>query len=221
MITRVTPGFFSAAQYDRQQLRRYLLGITQGLALLTFPACAGLALLANQFVVVVLGQKWIAATLPLRLLALCAALRAVTTVFPNMLFAMRQSRFVMRITIVSVIVFPPAFYFGSRWGTSGIAWVWIIFYPLITAPYVWRTLASTHTSANAYLNSILPAFRATLLMTLMVVAVRVAMPLSWTVYSRFAISVVTGVLSYAAVLLLAERRHLRDAYQLLRRGETA
>ena len=65
MITRVTPAFFSAVQDDKPHLRRYLLGITDGLSLLTFPASLGMALVADQFVLVVLGAKWAPAIIPL------------------------------------------------------------------------------------------------------------------------------------------------------------
>ncbi len=65
MISRVSPAFFSAVQDDKPHLRRYLLGITDGLSLLTFPASLGMALVADQFVRVVLGAKWAAGDHPL------------------------------------------------------------------------------------------------------------------------------------------------------------
>lgn len=219
MITRVTPAFFSAVQNDKARLRRYLLGITEGLSLLTLPACVGMALVADQFVQVVLGPKWISAVLPLRLLALCAALRAITTVFPNMLFAMRHSRFVMWNTIVAAVVFPPAFYISSRWGTGGIAFTWLAIYPLITAPYLWRTFVATDLSVWTYLRSMLSALRASLIMTLAILAVRAVTPATWPMMLRFAISVGAGAISYGAILFLLDRRRLGQLFQSLRRAE--
>jgi PST family polysaccharide transporter len=219
VITRVTPAFFSAVQDDKPHLRRYLLGITNGLALLTFPASLGLALVADQFVLVVLGPKWAPAIMPLRLLALYASMRSITTVFPNMLFAMRHSRFVMWMSVVSAVVFPAAFYFSSHWGTTGIAATWILLYPVITAPYVWRIFAATDLPLRTYLHSMLPALRASLVMIVMVLGVRAATPTAWPLVVRFTISVLTGALSYAAVLLIAERQRMRDLYRLVRSGE--
>ncbi len=219
VITRVTPAFFSAVQDDKPHLRRYLLGITNGLALLTFPASLGLALVADQFVLVVLGPKWAPAIMPLRLLALYAAMRSITTVFPNMLFAMRHSRFVMWMSVISAVVFPAAFYVSSRWGTTGIAVTWILLYPVITAPYVWRIFAATELPVWTYLRSMLPALRASLVMVVMVLGVRAATPATWPLVARFSISVLTGALSYAAVVLIAERQQMRDLYRLVRGGE--
>ena len=219
VITRVTPAFFSAVQGDKPHLRRYLLGITNGLSLLTLPASLGLALVADQFVLVVLGPKWAPAIMPLRLLAVYAALRSITTVFPNMLFAMRHSRFVMWMSVVSAVVFPAAFYFSSRWGTTGIAVTWILLYPVITAPYVWRILAATELSLGTYLHSMLPALKGSVVMIIMVLAVRAATPGNWAPIGCFAISVLAGALSYAGVLLIAERERMRDLYRLVRGGE--
>ncbi len=219
MITRVTPAFFSAVQDDKPHLRRYLLAITDGLSLLTFPASLGMALVADQFVLVVLGPKWAAAIIPLRLLALYAAMRSITTVFPNMLFAMRHSRFVMWNTVIAAIVFPTAFYYSSRWGTTGIGMTWILLYPLITAPFVWRTFIATELSVWTYVRSMVPALRASLVMIIMVVGVRWATPGTWPLVVRFTISVLTGLVSYSAVLLIAERQRMKDVYGLLRGGE--
>jgi len=221
MVTRVTPAFFSAAQDDKPRLRRYLLGITSGLTLLTFPACIGMALLADQFVLLVLGAKWMPAVLPLRLLAICAAMRSITTVFPNMLFAMRHSRFVRRNTLIAMVCFPLAFYYSSRWGTEGIAWTWIVLYPLITIPFVWRTLTAIDLPAWAYLRSMLPALRALLVMTISVLGVRALLSPADPLIVRFAISALAGAASYAATLFIADRHGVSEIFRMLRGEEVS
>lgn len=216
MMTRVTPAFFAAAQEDKARLRGYLLGITQALSLLTFPACIGLALVADEFVLLVLGPKWIPAIIPLQLLAICAALRSIATVLPNMLFAIRDARFVMWNTVLAAAVFPPAFYVGSRWGTSGIAWAWIVIYPIITAPYVWRTLSAIDLRTRTYLKAFLPALQTSAIMVFAVVAARLATPHTFPVAVRFTIAVAAGIAAYAAVLFFKERDRLRDVLTLIR-----
>jgi PST family polysaccharide transporter len=216
MVTRVTPAFFSAVQHDNPELRRYLLRITEGLALFTFPASFGMALVADQFVLCVLGPKWIAAVIPLRLLAILAAMRSITTLFPSILFARRHSRFVMWNTVIAAVVFPAAFYYGSRWSTTGIALAWILLYPVITTPFIWRTFQEIELPVGTYLQSLAPALRACLVMTVTVVAVRLAMPLAWPLAMRFAISVLSGTLAYTALLALVDRRRLREFYAVLK-----
>ncbi len=216
MMTRVTPAFFAAAQNHKVRLREYLLGITQALSLLTFPACIGLALVADEFVLLVLGPKWIPAIVPLQILSICAALRSVTTVLPNMLFAIRDSRFVMWNTVLAAVVFPPAFYLGSHWGTSGIAWAWIVTYPIITAPYIWRTLSAVDLRTRTYLGALVPALRISAIMIFAVLAARLATPQTFPVALRFTIAVAAGIAAYAGVLFFKERDRLREVLTLMR-----
>src|SRR2546425_8629430 len=57
LVGQVTPAVFSAVQRDHAALRRYLLRVTEGLALITFPASLGLALVAPDFVLLTLGRS--------------------------------------------------------------------------------------------------------------------------------------------------------------------
>lgn len=216
MVMKVTPAFFSAVQHDKAQLRRYLLGITEGLSFLCFPASIGLAVVADQFVLAVLGPRWVGATTPLRLLALYAALRSITTLLPNLLNALQRARFVMWNTIVAAVVFPASFYLASVWGTTGIAAAWILLYPCITAPLVWRTTAELELPIGQYLSALVPALRASLVMALAVCGVRMAMPSQWSALSRLLVAIVVGGGAYVTFVLVVERERLRTAFALVR-----
>jgi O-antigen/teichoic acid export membrane protein len=215
MVMKVTPAFFSAVQDDKPQLRRYLLGITEGLALLCFPASIGLAVVADQFVAAVLGPKWTAAATPLRLLAIYAALRSLTTVLPNLLNARRKSRFVMWNTVVAAAVFPAAFYLTSRWGTTGIAAAWMVLYPAIAAPMIWKSARELDLPIWTYLSALLPALRGCVVMVAVVCGARFLMPGHWPMMARFIVAVIAGALAYGGFLMLAERKRLRSFYSLI------
>ncbi len=216
MVMKVTPAFFSAVQHDKAQLRRYLLGITEGLSLLCFPASIGLALVADEFVLAVLGPRWAPATTPLRMLALYAALRSITTLLPILLNALQRSRFVMWNTVVAAAVFPLAFYLTSRWGTTGIAAAWIFLYPCITAPLVWRTTRELDLPIGRYLASMAPAIRACLVMVLAVCGIRMLTPSQWPVLVRLLISVAAGGVTYVGFVLMYEQERVRGARALVR-----
>jgi len=215
LVTRVTPAFFSAVQHNKSELRRYLLRITEGLSLITFPASVGIALLADQFVLCVLGPKWVAAATPLRLLGLYAGFRSITTLFPGILYATRHSRFVMWNTVAAAITFPAAFYFTSRWGTTGIALTWILLYPVITAPFMWKAFIEIELSIGTYVRSLLPALRACLVMALAVYGIRMVIPSEWPALSRLIAFVAGGGITYTAFVFVVERERLRGAYALV------
>jgi len=216
MVTRVTPAFFSAVQKEPAELRRYLLRITEVLALLTFPASLGLAVVADQFVQVVLGPKWMGATMPLRMLGIYAAMRSITTLLPSILNATGHSLFQMWNTVAAAIIFPLAFLGASRWGTSGIAVAWVILYPIITLPLYWCTFREIKLPAGEYLRSLGPAMLSSVLMVLCVVGMRRALPANWPVAAQLTLSVSTGVLGYAAILFALHRERLRSLLGNLR-----
>jgi teichuronic acid exporter len=198
LVGQVTPAVFSAVQADHAALRRYLLRITEGLALITFPASLGLALVAPDFVLLTLGDKWHGAIVPLQLLALSAWFRAVTPLLPQVLNVVGQSRLAMRYGVLCAIVLPTAFYLlGGRWGTVGLALVWVFVFPTLVLPAYRRVLETIELSSREYLRALWPAASASLLMGATVLAVK------WTSSDHlsravsFSAQVGAGVVVYA------------------------
>ena len=109
LVSSVTPGVFSAVQNDIPALRRYFLGVVEGLAFITLPAAAGLALIAGEFVPVVLGAQWLGAIVPLRLLAVYGGIRSIDTVTPQVLMYTGHSRQSMWYSVIAACVMPALF----------------------------------------------------------------------------------------------------------------
>src|SRR5205809_6242760 len=131
LVGQVTPAFLSAVQTDHAALRRYLLRITEGIALITFPVSVGLALVAQDFVLVILGSKWSATIAPLRLLAAYAAIRSITPLLPTVLHTIRDTRFEMWNMVAAAVVMPTSYYLSvQRWGTVGLAAAWVLVDPI-------------------------------------------------------------------------------------------
>ena len=83
LIGQVAFPIFAAVQHEPAEMRRYLLRLTEGLALLTFPASFGMALVAPDFVAIFLGSKWSGAIVPLQLLAVLVGFRSVVPLLPR------------------------------------------------------------------------------------------------------------------------------------------
>src|SRR5256884_3672084 len=131
LVGQVTPAFFSAVQADHAAMRRYVLRITEGSALITFPVSLGLVLVARGFVLLVLGSQLEGAIAPLRLLAPYAAFPSITPPSPRMLQFIRDSRFEMWRMVAAAVVMPTSFYFAAqRWGTVGLAMAWMLVDPI-------------------------------------------------------------------------------------------
>src|SRR5207237_6449083 len=120
--------------------------------LLTFPLALGLALVARDFVLVVLGSRWEGTIGPLRLLAAYAAFRSIVPLLPQALQIIGDARFEMWRMAAAATVMPASFYVcGQRWGTIGLAAAWRFVDPVLGVPVYRRVVSRIAPSPQAYL----------------------------------------------------------------------
>lgn len=222
MVTMVVSSYLVAVKDDLGAVRRYLRNLTQGIALLTFPACVGLGLVAREVVLVVLGHKWEGAIGPLRVLSIYAAFRSIVALLPKVLWAFGDARFVMWNSLAMIFVLGPAFYIGSHWGITGIAWGWVAAYPWVVLFLYREVFAKIEMSVAEYIKSFYPALEGTILMALAVESAGYALPSSLSPLLRLVVKIAVGVVVYGGVLLLRHRQRVFAFVELaksFRRGQ--
>lgn len=218
LVASATPGIFSAVQHNRAELRRYLLALTEGVALLTFPAAVGLALVAEEFVLVVLGEKWRAAIIPLQLLALVAMFRSVLILITGALFPTGHAKRLMQATLVMVLVLPPLFYVATDWGIIGVAFVWLTAYPLLSLTFAMRyAFAAFDITPRLYLKALWPAARATLVMAAAVLTIALFVTSTWPLPLVLLLKCAVGAAVYIVLVWYLHRDRLR-AFRAMVRG---
>jgi O-antigen/teichoic acid export membrane protein len=216
LVANVTTSVFSAVQKDPVALRRYLLSITEGIALITMPATFGLAFVAHDFVLAALGPKWLSIIVPLQLLAVNAAVRSLTPLLPQVLFVTGDAPFVMRTSLLGAVLLPLAFYIGARWGIVGIAAGWLIANPIGIFPQYWRLFNKLDLSTVDYLRALRPALTAVAFMGLAMWAFGALVPPDWSLALRVVLQVLAGGLAYLAALILLHRERLREFLDTLK-----
>jgi len=208
LVTGVTSSIFSAAKHDSALLRRYLTQITGVLALALLPATAGLALVAEDMLAIV-GDKWRAAVVPLRLLVLYAGVRSLTPILSQALTITGDTRYTMKRSVVAAIVLPIGFVVGARWGITGIATAWIVLHaPVVMFPLLRRVATHLGIGPSAYLPMLRPALVSTALMTVSVLALTAVVPDGVPPVALLVLKVVAGAVSYAAALGLLFRQRV-------------
>lgn len=221
LLARVAPPVFARTQDDARAVGRYLTALTEGLALLTFPAAIGIVLVADELVLGLLGAQWAPAILPLRLLALYAGFRSVMTLPPHLLTMTGHARATMWYSVVAALILPTCFLVGTRWGTTGVAVAWIIGYPLVSVPtFLRHALRVTGLTVRDYLHAVWPALRATTVMAALVTTVRVLTPGALSPTLGLVLHVGVGIAGYAAVVYYGHRDRLRAVYHLVRGTRT-
>lgn len=218
LVSNVTPTVFASVQSDDSALERSVLSVTEGIAMVAFPISIGLALVSADLIYGVFGAKWAGAIVPLRLLAIYTAMRSVMPVLPTALTVRGKTRFLMYNGIVSMIVFPIAFFAASPYGTAGIAAVWVALYPLASIPLIYMTCRVV-TTWGAYWGSLRGATLATVIMAAIVFATSRMIPAHYPALLRLGIESVIGAAVYSGTVLAlfpqrvaAFRRTLRDAF---------
>jgi len=214
LVTAVTPAFFSIMQDSTADLRRYVLRLTEGLSLITFPVAIGLSLVARDFVSVVLGPEWYSAVAPLQILAAYAAVRSISPILTPVLNAIGESRFAMWNTVLGLVVLPVAFYWGVRRGTGGLAAGWVIAHPLVLFWLYRRTFRRIEMNVGAYLRALWPAFSGVAVMVSVILSVRYLFPVTAPIGS-LAIDIGAGAAAYSVMLLTVHRERIRSLRRLL------
>ena len=210
VVNRVLPSVYAAASDDFASLRRYLLRITEGAALVIFPAAVGLALVSADFVAVVLGVQWLGAVTPLRILAGYAAIHSLSVLVPPLLLAIGKVRVLSRIVAVCACILPLAFVVGGlRFGSVGIAAVWITVYPVILWFMYRVAFRAIGLPWRDYARALLPALTCTAAMAAAVVLFQRSVVFEHDAW-RLAATIVLGAVVYAACLQLLFRSRLQS-----------
>jgi O-antigen/teichoic acid export membrane protein len=205
LVSSVTPGIYSAAQDDPSALRRYLLKPTEVLSLILFPVMAGLALVSRDAVLVLLGAKWQSAILPLQLLSIYACIRSIMPLFAQILLVTGDSRYVMWTNVTSALLFPIAFFVGSRWGAVGIAATWVLVYPINAIPLYKRAMKRLQLGNAEYFRALWPGLSGTIVMVFGVIALKIAFAKIQVPIASLSIQVAGGVVFYLATMFLFHR----------------
>jgi teichuronic acid exporter len=172
ITSQVVGPVFASVQHQPVELRRYFLRLSEILALVTLPISAGIAWVAYDLVATLLGAKWMAAALPLRILAAYMGLRSLTILASQVMFATGNGRYGWRYNAVALCLLPPLFLIGTRWGAPGVAAAWVVGYPFIAWLFyrlIFRIIAC---SWMDYLRALGPALTGTGAMLLVLGLVR-------------------------------------------------
>lgn len=122
VVERVMFPSFSAGREQMGELRKTYLRIISYSVLVAVSLCAGMALVAREFVVVVYGVKWVPSVGPLRVLAIAGGLYCVSQATGPVLWAMGKPGLRVKLLSVSTLVLLIGAVTGSAWGVIGVAY---------------------------------------------------------------------------------------------------
>jgi PST family polysaccharide transporter len=208
VFTRVSPSILGTVSDEVAALRRYVLGLTNALALLLMPVFVGVAVIAPGLVSVVLGPQWFAVVMPLRLLCVHAVVTALTPTVSQTLQIAGDARRVSQNSLLALILYPTAFLlFGRVWGIAGIAAGWAVITPLLTSRLVFYMCRTTRLRFRQYLGSFfVPACASALMVVVLVLTARMFAGTHRYPAVEVIAQVLLGGLAYVAAVVALDRR---------------
>lgn len=183
--------------------------------LIALPAYAGLAAVADPFVIVVLGDKWREAASLLPALALAMSMLTLQILFAPATNALDRPGVALRASIAGGVVLPCAFLIGIGWGATGLAWAWAGGMGLLLAITAWLSLPVIGVAVRELADAAAPAALAALAMALIVAALDWLLP-AMPAAARLAALIAAGIAAYVALLAVLAPSRLQEAWWLLR-----
>jgi O-antigen/teichoic acid export membrane protein len=112
---------FSQLSDDRERMTDIWIRATRLVGAISIPALVGLVIVAPDFVDVVLGSRWTAATTVIRVLAVVGILQSLHTLNGEVLLALGRAGTLLGFTIVWSLAGLGGIVVGLRWGVVGVA----------------------------------------------------------------------------------------------------
>jgi O-antigen/teichoic acid export membrane protein len=188
-------------------------------AAITLPTCAGMALVADEMIAVVLGPKWLPSAPLLRLLCLYAAVRAIDVLLPPVLFARRRERFLLWYLFALAIVVPAAAVLGALWdGARGLIVFSTPVYCALMTIMAKEALTEMRVTVSELWSEIWPILGATAIMAAVVVLLRelaLVEPSTPAAVSLVLLSI-SGAVVYVTTLLVIGKSVIGEGTEVAR-----
>jgi O-antigen/teichoic acid export membrane protein len=207
---------FARLQHDMARVRGGVLRAVRSMMLIAFPMFFGLSAVAPELVTVVLGPKWEAARFPLQVLPLIMPIRMIAGLVSPAVNGIGRVDVVVRNTGQALVVMALGFAVGSHWGVTGVTLAWLLLYPLVMTFNFKRSLGALSLTRTDILRAMAKPLLAALLMYLMVLAGREALPDTLPTLSRLVTLIAVGAITYAVATLAFNREDLRALVRLAR-----
>jgi O-antigen/teichoic acid export membrane protein len=209
-------------QDDRRRVANLWVRANRVIAALTIPACLGMIVVAPDFVVVVLGERWVDATPVIQILAWVGILQSLQRLNGSVLQACDKAGTVLSFAVVAFVATILSFVIGLSWGIVGVAAAYAVATTLIQPAFTWLTVRAVGMPLLTYLRSFAGIVQASIAMFVAVLAARTLLVHEGASPAvRLIVSCLVGVAVFVPLCLWREPQllaELRGLWQGRRRG---
>jgi len=207
---------YARIQDDPTALTAAFLKAVRLIMLVTCPLYFGLAMVAGDAVDLVLGQKWLEMAPLVSILAFAMPMFTLYSLFGPAVTALGRTGITMRSAMAGAFVMPLAFLLAIQWGAIGLAWAWVLAFPVVPIAAFVQSRGPLGLTVRGMAAALTPGLSASAAMAIVVALAAFALEglASW---QRLPLLVVLGGASYLALLHVASRDTLREVIGLIAR----
>jgi O-antigen/teichoic acid export membrane protein len=203
----------SILQGDPDRYRRYYERIALVISLATMPLGLFIAIYAGEITHVLLGPKWIAATVFLQIFGLLAFIKPCLDTAGVVMLTYGLSKRLLTLAVTYNFLLSALMFVGICWGAEGVALANVAAVALLMIPMLHFSLRQTPVTLRAFFNAISAPAAASLIMAVFLLLTRgfmsqYGMPVS--IFSGLGVAAAV----YGAVLLIIPRSR-RDVVTLI------
>lgn len=211
ILNRVLFSSYSKVQNEKTRRNNAFIKITEALAFLSFPAFGSLIFLAEDVVLLFLGEKWINSILPLQLISISALMMPVASNCSSMLYGIGRMDLNKNLTAARLILNVFGVFTGSFFGLNGIALMLSISLLVWVSLQIHFTCKELELPMLRFMKALLPAGLTTLATVSILEAISVSNQ-SWISglnnFQDFLLFLPLGALIYTAILMIFWRKKI-------------
>ena len=219
IVNTLSSPLLAELQTDIDAMRVVFYRAVRLTAVIAVPTSAGIALVADDMVAVLLGPKWSPVGPLLRLLCAYAGLRAIDVLLPPILVARRRQNFLFLYCLTLFVLVAVAALLGAIWdGAKGLVICSTVAYCAVMTIMAKEAFAEIKGGFSEFWSETWPIFIATTAMAVavfflreLVMAGRLEPPLV-----RLVLSSVIGVTTYCTTLLMIGGPIISEGAQVVR-----
>ncbi|MEP2987840.1 MAG: lipopolysaccharide biosynthesis protein [Parasphingorhabdus sp.] len=220
-INKVVPplnevAFSAYSRIDGEDgVARAFVKSVQMIMLVGLPIFVGFAVTAEPLVKVLLGEKWVETIAFVELLALAMPFMTLLTLVGPACNAINRPDITTRNSIVGAVYMPICYLIGLNWGVIGIAYAWLIGYPILLATIAIWTLPVVKVRLSKLIDVLLPSITAALAMAASVILIDRL--IQWpSEFVQLPSLVAIGGLVYLGWMMIFSRKTVVEIYQMIR-----
>ena len=218
MLSSVGFPAYARIKNDISEVKAKFLFTVEANSLVFFPVLWGLSSVADDFVMVLLGTKWLSATIVLQLITLIIPLQMTGPLVRPALLGIGRADLFLASLVTNAVCVPTAIAIGSLWGLTGVCFGWIVGFSLAYYLNLRRFLPALNTNLIEFGKVMAPAALMGLGMYVGVMAAKLTILNGVDPIHRLYLSVLVGVVIYAGLLVTVSRPAFLRVLSLARQG---